>query len=73
MLGIFHEILSSVGIFQHYTFSKYSVRNKSIIVSNSLDPDLGPKCLQRSSADDKLAASRQRVVEMMLVYSDCES
>ena len=30
---------------------QYSFRN-AIGVSNSLDPDLGPKCLQRFSADD---------------------
>ena len=44
------------------TFSKYSFRN-TITVSSSLDPDqarhsvgpdLGPNCLQRSAADDKI-------------------
>ena len=51
---ILHEFLSSVDIFQHYTFSNYSVTNKIIIVSNGLDSDLGPNCLQRSSVDDKI-------------------
>ena len=38
-------------LFSKSTFSKNSFRN-TIRVSNSLDPDLGPNCLQRLSADD---------------------
>ena len=56
-------LLSSAGIFSKLTFLKNSFRN-TIGVSNGLDPDqdghvvgpdLGPNCLQRLSADDKLA------------------
>ena len=43
--------LSSAEYFQNGTFSKISFKN-IIRVPNSLDPDLGPKCLQRLSADD---------------------
>ena len=57
------------------TFRKKSFRN-TIGVSNSLDPvqargfvgpDLGPNCLQRSSADD---TSRQRVNLKMKLLCD---
>ena len=53
--------LSSADFFLNLTFSKKSYIN-TIKVSNSLDtdqercsvgPDLGPNCLQRSSADDR--------------------
>ena len=63
---IFHAFVSSADFFQNYFFRKKSFRN-TIRVSNSLDPDqarrfvgpdLGPKCLQRLSADD---TSRQNV------------
>ena len=55
----FHGFLSS-DFFSKSTFSKNSFRN-TIRVSNRLDPDqarhfvgpdLGPKCLQKLSADD---------------------
>ena len=48
-----------------------------MMVSNSLDldqaqhsvgPDLGPNCLQRLSADDKVATSRQRVNTRKQMY-----
>ena len=51
------------------TFTKYPFKN-AFRVSNSLDPDqerhpvvsdLGPICLQRLSADDKIAADKERV------------
>ena len=55
--------------FQH-DFQNILSRTPSELVSNSLGPDqaqhsvgpdLGPNCLQRSSGDDKNAASRYRV------------
>ena len=65
MLGkLFMLLLSSADFFQKNTF-----RN-TIRVPNGLDPDqdlctngpdLGPNCLQRLSADDKSAASKERV------------
>ena len=63
---IFHDLFLSSDIFQHYP-SKHSFRN-NIRVSNSLDPDQArrsvgpdvcPNCLQRLSADNKLAAKSQ--------------
>ena len=63
---IFYVLLSSADFFSKLTFFKHSFRN-AIRVSNGLDPDqdqrsvgpdLGPNCLQRSSADDK--SCRQR-------------
>ena len=54
---------------KRFLSSKYYFR-KNISVSNILEPDqarrivgpdLGPKCLQRLSADDKIDTSRQRV------------
>ena len=62
-------LLSSADFFSKVTISKNSFRN-TIRVSNSLDPDqdrrsvgpdLGPNCVERSSADDKIAASRQEI------------
>ena len=63
-------LLSSADFVQiQLTFSKRSFRN-TIRVSNGLDPDqdrcsvdphLGLNCLQRFSADDKVAASRQEL------------
>ena len=60
MPGNFFKFLSSADLFQHSFFSsKYFFKN-NIRLSNSLDPvqaqrsvgtDLGPNCLQRSSAD----------------------
>ena len=54
---------------------KYSVKN-NFRVSNSLDldqarhnsivPDLGLNCLQRSSADDKFTTSRQRINHILI-------
>ena len=50
-----------------------------ITVSNSLDadqdqhfvhPDLGSNCLQRQSADDKVAASKEKV-EPEILYCKC--
>ena len=61
-------LLSSVSFFSKLSFSKNSFRN-TIRVSNSLDPgqdrhsvgpDLGTNCLQKLSADDKVAASKER-------------
>ena len=61
--------LSSDDFFSKLTFSKITFRN-TIGISNSLDPDqdkrnvgpdLGPNCLQRLSADDNLATSKERV------------
>ena len=58
MLGNFHAFLSS-DFFSKLTFSKTAFRN-TIRVSNGLDPnqnqhfvnpDLGPNCLQRLSAN----------------------
>ena len=58
---ILHAFLPSVDFFFKLTFSKKSFRN-TVRESNSLDPnqarrfvepDLGPDCLQRLSADDK--------------------
>ena len=63
---MFHDFLSSADFFSKLTFSKNSFRN-NIRGSNKLDPDqdrhpvspdLGPECLQKSSADN---ARRQRV------------
>ena len=60
-------LLSPADLFQK--FSEKNFRN-TIRVSNSLDPDqdqhsvgpdLGPNCLQRLSADDKVAASKERI------------
>ena len=59
-LGNFYAFLSSADLFQNQFFFKTSFRN-TIRVSNKLDPDqarhfvgpdLGPNCLQKSSADD---------------------
>ena len=71
MLGNFSGFfLLSADFFSKLTFSKNSFRN-SIRVSNSLDsdqdrhsvcPDLAPNCLQRLSADVKVATGRQRVI-----------
>ena len=64
---------SAVFFFSKFTLSKNSFRN-TIGVSNSLDPDqvrhfvrpdLGPNCLQRSSADD---TSRQRVKPIQAIF-----
>ena len=72
---ILHAFLKSVDFFFFFffffklTFTKKSFRN-TIRVSNNLDPDqarhftgpdLGPNCLQRLSADDKVATSGDRV------------
>ena len=68
MLGNFACFFLVCGFFFFFksTFSKKSFRN-TIRVSNSLDPDqarryveldLGPNCLQRSSADNKQNCSR---------------
>ena len=60
LLGIFCMLFCRLMNFPKSTFLKNSFRN-TISVSNSLDPDqarhfvrpdLGPKCLQRVSADD---------------------
>ena len=66
MLGNLSCILlsSAVVVFSKLTFSKNSFRNTIVLIriSNSLDPDqdlhsvnpdLGPNCVQRLSADDK--------------------
>ena len=62
MLGNFSMRLLSSAHFFKINFFKNSFRN-TIRVSNGLDPDqdrqnvgpdLGPKCLQRLSADDKI-------------------
>ena len=54
-------LLSSADFFSKFTFSKNYFKN-TISVSNGLDPnqdghfvgpDLGPRCLQRLSAEDK--------------------
>ena len=58
--------------FPKFTFSKSSLRN-TIRVSNILvadqdrhfvSPDLGPKCLQRLSADDKSIAGMTELKEI---------
>ena len=63
MLGYFFIIICCLLIYLKLHFSKSFFKN-SHRVSNSLDqdqaqpyvgPDLGPDCLQRSSANDKLA------------------
>ena len=68
MLGNFHLFLSPADFFPEINFQKHSLRN-TIQVSNSLDPDqaqqsagpdLGQKCLQRLSADDKICQSARR-------------
>ena len=55
-------LMSSADIFKINFFSKFSFRN-TIRVSKGLDPDqvlhfvspdLGPNCLQKLSADDKI-------------------
>ena len=71
----FKLLLSSAGICYSYdrrineSFSKKSLRN-SIRVSNSLDPDqdrhcvgpdLGPNCLQRLSAGNKVDTSMKKL------------
>ena len=48
---ILHALLAPAD-FQNQIFQKHSFRN-TIRVSNHLDPDLGPNCLQRFSEDDK--------------------
>ena len=56
--GKFCMLFCRLDIFFKLTFSKKSFRN-TIRVANSLEPDqivepdLGPNCLQRISADDK--------------------
>ena len=74
MMGNFHAFLSSADFFK-ITFSKTSFKN-TIRVSNGLDPDqdrrfvgpdLGTNCLQRLSADKKVAASKERVKISILV------
>ena len=64
-----HLLLLSSADFLKINFFKNSFTN-SIRVSNNLDPDqdrqvvgpdLGPNCLQRLSADDKVAADKGRV------------
>ena len=65
-------LLWSADSFSHF-FSKTSVRN-TIRMSSSLDPDsvgpdLGPKCLQRLSADTEVAASKERVRLVILTVS----
>ena len=58
VLGYFFMIICCLLIYSKLHFSKSFFKN-SHRVSNSLDqdvgPDLGPDCLQRSSANDKLA------------------
>ena len=59
-------LLSPADFFSTSTFSKNSFRN-TIRVSNGLDPDqdqpdLGPNCLQKLSADDtKVTTTRKRI------------
>ena len=53
--------LLSAFFFSKSTFLKNSLRN-TIRVSNSLDPDDSPNCLQRLSADD---TRRQRVKDLL--------
>ena len=65
-LTLFYHLLD---FFQNYFFGKNSFRN-TIRVSNSMDadqdgnfvgPDLGPNLLKWLTADEKAAASKERV------------
>ena len=79
MLGNFlccYMLLSS-DFFQNELFQKILSDRNTYRVSNNLDPDrdrhsvspdLGPKCLQRLSAEDQVAASKERV-NILFVFS----
>ena len=76
-LTLFFMLLWSSADMSKLTFSKNSFRN-AIIVSNDLDPDqnqpsvgpdLGPNCLQRLSADDKVVTSMERAKQHDLSFS----
>ena len=54
-----HDFLSSADFFFQVFLSKYSFR-RNTRVPNSLDPDLGPNCWQRSSADDKISRKQAK-------------
>ena len=75
MMGNFSCFFCRLLTFFKITFSKTSFKN-TIRVSNGLDPDqdrnfvgpnLGTNCLQRLSADKKVAASKERVKMSILV------
>ena len=74
LLIILHALLSSAEFFSKSTFSNNSFRN-TIRMPNLLDPDqarhyvrpdLGPKCLQRLSADD---TRRQKVKSESILFT----
>ena len=53
-------LLSSADFFQNLLFQK------TIRVSNDLDPDIGPHCLQRLSADDKSTCHQGKSLRLNL-------
>ena len=59
MLGIFYALLSSADIFfkkfveEHYLNIRVSIGLDSDQDLHNVDPDLGPKYLQRLSTDEK--------------------
>ena len=55
--------------FSKINLSNYTLQN-TIIVSNSLDPDLDPNCLQRLSADEKVNASKERAKRGICNYQN---
>ena len=76
MLGNFSCFCCCLLSFSKSTFSKNSFRN-TLTVSNGLDPDqdqhsvehdLEPNCLQKLSAEDKVASSMVRVKITLLSH-----
>ena len=70
LFACFSRFCCCLLIFSKKNFLQNYFRN-TVQVSNSLDPnqdrqnvgpDLGPNCLQRLSADDKVTASKERVI-----------
>ena len=67
ILGNFSCLFFVCRIFSKLTFSKSSFRN-TIRLSNALDRDLGPNCLQRLSADDKFHGWQANSYRIALVW-----
>ena len=73
----FHAFVVDCWLFSKMTFSKNSFRN-TIRVSkgwdpdqdrHSVGPDLGPNCLQRLSADNKVATSKDEFISEMFLFA----
>ena len=68
---IFHAfVIVCLLFFKINFFEKNLSGTLSSRVSNSLDPDLDPNCLQRLSTDDKVTAGKLRFKSMCTLDKD---